>query len=586
MRLFLKIWLLLVLLNSIKANKIIEVDKWKCSENGMDKALINFKFNSYFSWNNSISVIINYQFSECNNCSLKNLATLNSETNYTKIIIISSYHEYIFQILGSDDRKFCEKYSLKKFKECGNYSFEINDNKSITFDSTNYLYIGLILTILLVVSYNLAIYFCHRYKTKKISVSINIELKETDVTSPANTAIPNEKKRLDCLDTLRGISLIIMVFVNYGGGGYKFIEHQPWHGIALADFVFPWFLWIMGVSLTISISSMIHKQNKSKRDCLIKILIRFVKLFCIGLVLNGFYGIRLSELRIFGVLQRIAICFLVVGVIEVLCFNKNIKNYLNDENIYKKHFCDLIWSWKQWTIIAIIVTIWFLVTYLLPVPGCGKGYLGPGGLDNLGKYENCTGGAAGYIDKLILGTSHLYVYPTCQEMYETGSFDPEGILGTLPSIFLTYLGVQAGRIIIFYENPTQRIMYWLIWGLLTFILFAVLTFFDLHSGFIPVNKNLWTPTFSLITGFPAFFLLAILYFIIDVKKWWNGAPLIYPGMNSIVIYVCHEIFSSAFPVQWIVANTHVSNLFMDLWGSVFWTGFATFLYYKNLFFNL
>ena len=216
----------------------------------------------------------------------------------------------------------------------------------------------------------------------------------------------------------------------------------------------------------------------------------------------------------------------------------------------------------------------------------GKGYLGPGGLHKNGKYENCTGGAAGYIDKIVLGTSHLYGYPTCQELFKTKSFDPEGILSTLPSIFSTYLGIQAGRILVFYENPIERIIYWSIWGFFYFILFSLTSFYDLEKGPIPVNMNLWTPSFALLTGFPAFFLIAILYFFVDLKKYWHGAPLSYLGMNSILIYICHYLFSSAFPVQWPVANTHLSRVFMHLWGSVFWTCFATFLYYKRVLFNL
>ena len=212
--------------------------------------------------------------------------------------------------------------------------------------------------------------------------------------------------------------------------------------------------------------------------------------------------------------------------------------------------------------------------------------MGPGGLHKNSSYYNCTGGAAGYIDKIILGTSHLYGYPTCQEIYKTGAFDPEGILSTLTSIFSTYLGVQAARIIIFYENPTQRIKYWSFWGIFYFAMFSLTSFYDLENGPIPVNKNLWTPSFALLTGFPAFVLITILYFIIDVKKYWNGAPLKYLGMNSIIIYVIHSLFSTAFPLQWIVPNTHVELLFMHLWGSIFLTIVATYFYYKKIFFNL
>jgi len=80
--------------------------------------------------------------------------------------------------------------------------------------------------------------------------------------------------------------------------------------------------------------------------------------------------------------------------------------------------------------------------------------------------------------------------------------------------------------------------------------------------------------------------LIVLFIVIDVKKWWSGNPFIYPGMNSIVIYVCHSLFGNTLPVQWLVANTHLAQIFMDLWGAIFWTLFAAYLYFKKVFINL
>ena len=234
---------------------------------------------------------------------------------------------------------------------------------------------------------------------------------------------------------------------------------------------------------------------------------------------------------------------------------------------------------------------------------------GPGGLDQGGLYQNCTGGSAGYIDLLLIGKPHLYARPTCQKIYQTTMpFDPEGILGTFNAIVLTYLGAQAGKIILYHKNDNTRLILWLIWGLITFCLFGVLTFFDLENGPIPVNKNLWTLTFTLITGCSSYFIISILYFIIDIKHWWNGSPIVYPGMNSIVasipvklnylfkniflgmnsivIYFFHLVFRTTFPSQWLVSNTHVAQLFLNIWGSIFWTGIATYMYYKKIFINL
>ena len=235
----------------------------------------------------------------------------------------------------------------------------------------------------------------------------------------------------------------------------------------------------------------------------------------------------------------------------------------------------------------IILLLWFLLTYLYPVPGCGAGYLGPGGLDQHSKYSNCTGGLAGYVDKIILTTSHLYKLPTQIKIYKTTEpFDPEGLFGIFNSIILTYMGVLAGRATIFYKSSIHRVVLWSIWGLVSLLLYFGLTQFDMSNGWVPVNKNLWTFTYTLITACSSYFILVLLYFIIDIKSWWSGNPFIYLGMNSILIYTCHAVFNTTFPCQWIVENNHLSQLLMDFWGSIFWTLIAIYLFSKKIFVNL
>ena len=355
-----------------------------CKSNGecankMDEALTRIKLNyNESNWNTSLNLTIKYKYKECIDCDLKVFTILTIENNYTHEAIIKSYYSYIFQIVSSDGLNSCGDVRVNNIKEFGEYNLNIEPAKNASkcewitinvrnFDSTYYLYIALVIVIFLLLGYNLTLYLYRRYKEPK-TVSIDIEL--TDKTNEQVDSSKSVKKRLESLDTFRGISLFIMIFVNYGSGGYKFLEHQPWNGIALADFVYPWFLFIMGMSMFISINSLIQKQTKL--DCLKKIIIRFIKIFCIGILLNGFYGIELKNLRIFGVLQRIAVCYLITGLIEVLSYDRNIKNYIENDNKYKKFFCDLIWSWKQWICNILILAIWFLITYLLNVPNCGK----------------------------------------------------------------------------------------------------------------------------------------------------------------------------------------------------------------------
>lgn len=375
-----------------------------------------------------------------------------------------------------------------------------------------------------------------------------------------------------------------MIFVNYGSGQYKQLQHKPWHGLTIADLVFPWFLWIMGVSLCISLNSQLSKTNSSRLKVSLKVFTRFAKLFFIGIMLNSRFGVYLTKLRIMGVLQRIAISYLFVALMEVICYSKI---ELPTGSKVKQALYQLKCSWKQFLITLAVILTWFLLIFFVEVPGCSLGYLGPGGLDEYGKYYNCTGGVSGYVDKLILGKDHMYANPTCKTIYKTTEpFDPEGVMGIFNSVFLVFLGVHAGRIFILYKTDLERCVFWFFWGLISFLVYGLLTGFTLESGWLPINKNLWTLSYSLITASMSFWILILLYIIIDIKKWWNGNPFIYPGMNSIIIYICHSLFATTFPVQWLVNNSHAEKIFLNLWGSCFWCLFAAYLYNKKIFFNL
>ena len=148
------------------------------------------------------------------------------------------------------------------------------------------------------------------------------------------------------------------------------------------------------------------------------------------------------------------------------------------------------------------------------------------------------------------------------------------------------MGTQAGRAIIFYKSRIHHIIVWSVWGLISLLVYFCLTQFDMSHGWVPVNKNLWTFTYTIITACSAYFILVLLYILIDIKSWWSGNPFIYLGMNSILIYTCHAVFNSTFPCQWIVENHHIPRLFMALWGSIFWTIISIYLFVKKIFVNL
>ncbi|XP_066916082.1 heparan-alpha-glucosaminide N-acetyltransferase-like isoform X3 [Clytia hemisphaerica] len=146
------------------------------------------------------------------------------------------------------------------------------------------------------------------------------------VASLSHSLNSNQKvpARLGSLDTFRGISILVMIFVNYGGGKYWFFNHSKWNGLTVADLVFPWFIFIMGASIFISCRS-IRRKTIPKITITKKIIVRSIKLFALGLFINN--GIKLRSMkwkdyehwRIPGVLQRFALSYLVVAILNVWC---------------------------------------------------------------------------------------------------------------------------------------------------------------------------------------------------------------------------------------------------------------------------
>ncbi|GAB6023846.1 hypothetical protein CHUAL_008587 [Chamberlinius hualienensis] len=404
--------------------------------------------------------------------------------------------------------------------------------------------------------------------------NVSSERTEADMQPSKSKA----KGRVKAIDTLRGMSICAMIFYNYGGGGYWFFDHVPWNGLTCADLVFPWFMWTMGVCIPISVRSLI-KRKGTKTKSWSKIIKRSLWLFLLGLAISNINNLNIRVVRIFGVLQRFSITYLIVASFHLL-FHRPSSQMTKSPG----SFDDVKTIAYEWLVQIGIVTTHLLITFLLPVPGCPTGYLGPGGRNDGGKYFNCTGGAAGYIDRLILG-AHCYQNPTSKSVYGgTVAYDPEGILGTLQASFQVFLGLQAGMTMLTFKGHRSRLTRWLTWGTITGALAAILCLASANEGWIPINKNLWSFTFVLATSSFAFILLSFLYAIIDVLKWWNGSPFFYPGMNSIVLYLGHEITTAVFPFQWADSEnaasmqTHGYQLALDLWVVTLWAIIAFWLH--------
>uniref|UniRef100_A0A8C1GD23 Heparan-alpha-glucosaminide N-acetyltransferase-like n=1 Tax=Cyprinus carpio TaxID=7962 RepID=A0A8C1GD23_CYPCA len=399
-------------------------------------------------------------------------------------------------------------------------------------------------------------------------------------------------RRLRSLDTFRGLALVIMVFVNYGGGRYWFFRHESWNGKLISFFTVAtsMFVFIMGTSIGLSLSGSLRRGVK-RTHLQWRIFWRSLQLFLFGVIIvnpNYCQGpLSWDSLRIPGVLQRLGFTYLVVAILDLMVARDRLTNLSSETCWYSVH--DVCLYWPAWLIVIALEAIWLCLTFLLPVPDCPTGYLGPGGIGDFGQYQNCTGGAAGYIDRWLLGNNHIYQTPSSRVVYQSVvPFDPEGVLGSINSVLMAFLGLQAGKILLHYRDQHRQIITrFLIWGFILGIISAVLTKCSRNDGFIPVNKNLSLSYVTTLSCF-AFVALVVFYYLVDVKKWWSGAPFYYPGMNSILVYVGHEVFEEYFPFRWKMANSqsHAEHLAQNLVATSIWVIIAYLLYRKKIFWKI
>lgn len=332
--------------------------------------------------------------------------------------------------------------------------------------------------------------------------------------------------RLLSLDVMRGITIAGMIMVNNPGSWGKIyapLAHAQWNGLTPTDLVFPFFMFIMGVSMDFSL----RKYNgKLSADALKKIIRRTIVIFAIGLGIAWFsklcygmfnigntemsFGQRFLEsvfpfktIRILGVMQRLALCYCGGAILSLL--------------IRQKYFL-----WTAFGILAAYTVILFL----------GHGFVLSE--DNI----------IAVIDRAVIGVNHMYreyVPATATTAATTIPFDPEGLLSTLPCIPHVMFGMFVGRIILKYKENGERIQNMFIFG--TILLFVGL----LLSYGIPINKKIWSPTFVLVTcGFGTQFL-SFLIWIIDMKgkvAWSRFFESF--GINPLFMYVLGALLSVLF----------------------------------------
>jgi len=301
-------------------------------------------------------------------------------------------------------------------------------------------------------------------------------------------------QRLASLDAFRGLTIALMVLVNTPGSGrdsYFQLRHAEWHGWTLTDTVFPTFLWIVGVAITLSLGRRVA-AGVPKRTLVAQICRRSAVLFCLGLLSYAFPHFNLGTQRILGVLQRIAICFLIASILFLF-------------TTVRGRIC--------W-VIGLLAAYWALMTFA-PVPGYG-----PGRLDVEGNFAH-------YVDHIVLGR-HNYA--------PTKDWDPEGLVSTLPAIATTLLGVFAGGML----RARRRLF---VTGC------ALLAAGLVWNHWMPINKKIWTDSFCLFMAGLDFAGYAAFAWLVDDLGWRRPfRPFAILGMNAITIYMLSEFAAEALDV--------------------------------------
>jgi predicted acyltransferase len=320
---------------------------------------------------------------------------------------------------------------------------------------------------------------------------------EQPVASDANKKF---SARLVCLDVFRGLAVAGMILVDNPGsddGAYGPIKHAVWNGWTPADFIFPSFLFLVGVSMVLSFSSRL-RRGESRRQILIHVFKRSLILIAIGLLVNAspIIGLDMHTFRYEGVTQRIALCYLVAAIL-------------------------VLWSNRrgQWIALGGCLIGYWMTMRFVSVPGFGV----PGrDIPFLDPDRNLVA----WLDRKLFA-GHLY----------NVTRDPEGILSTIPAIATTLMGVVTGYWLLSEKNPGTKAIRMLLIGLLGWASGLIWNFW------FPINKNLWTSSFALLTGGFALVFLAFLYWVLEIKQWrgsWT-MPILVFGMNAIAGFVADSL---------------------------------------------
>lgn len=358
--------------------------------------------------------------------------------------------------------------------------------------------------------------------------------------------------RLKSLDVMRGLTVALMILVNNGGEhNYSFLEHSKWNGLTPYDLVFPFFLFMVGMSTFISLKK---TEFKPSAHVYRKIAKRTILLFLIGLGINWFDmicsgdALDFAHLRIWAVLQRIAICY---GVVALLAITLNHRYFIH-------------------TIIGLLVVYMGILVF-------GNGYA----------YDASTNILA-QVDRSIFGINHLY---------QRSPVDPEGLLSTIPSIAHTMIGFLCCKYIsVAGQTVDSKIKVLKVAGLV-----MVALGFGLSLIGFGINKRIWSPSYVFVTCGFASWILGILLQFIDNKPSSKDniltKGLLAFGMNPLFLYVMSEALAILFGsfdikaeifigIQSVISDEYVASLTYALFFVAIHAAMGIWMYHRKIFIKL
>jgi predicted acyltransferase len=318
-----------------------------------------------------------------------------------------------------------------------------------------------------------------------------------------------QSERLVSLDVFRGLTIAGMILVNNPGSWsniYPALQHAKWNGCTPTDYIFPFFLFIVGVAITVSLTKR-KESGLDQKKLIWQIFKRGLIIFAIGIFMAAwpFWNftedrfIDLSLLRIPGVLQRIGVVYFFTSLIFL---KTNIKT--------------------QAVIGVLLLAAYWLIMTLIPVPGYGMPNLNVATLTDAATQEKFAPNLAGWLDKLILG-NHMWK--------ASKVWDPEGILSTIPAIATCLSGVMLGHWLRTKNDSSVKTSWIFVFGNFAILIGVI------WDMWFPMNKSLWTSSYVMFTTGMALLFFGMCYWIIDVKgiKWWTKPFVVY-GMNAITVF--------------------------------------------------